>query len=46
MKPGTTSKFRDVTEFKSNDERLFSSYVQDEKGEWVKMATGVAKRKK
>ncbi|HVJ69680.1 MAG TPA: DUF1579 domain-containing protein [Caulifigura sp.] len=45
-KPGTTTKYRDVTEFKSKDERQFSSYVLDDKGEWVKMASGVAKRKK
>ena len=46
LKPGTTAKYRDVTEFKSKDERVFTSSVQNEKGEWVKMATGVAKRKK
>jgi hypothetical protein len=46
LKPGTTAKYRDVTEFKSKDERVFSSYIQNEKGEWVKMASGIAKRKK
>jgi hypothetical protein len=46
LKPGTTAKYRDVTEFKSKDERAFSSFIQNEKGEWVKMVSGVAKRKK
>jgi hypothetical protein len=46
LKPGTTAKYRDVTEFKSKDERLFSSFVQNDKGEWVKMVSAVAKRKK
>ena len=46
LKPGTTAKYRDVTEFKSKDERVYSSYIQNQKGERVKMASGVAKRKK
>ncbi len=46
LKPGTTAKYRDITEFKSPDERLFSSYIQNDQGEWVKIVTGVAKRKK
>jgi hypothetical protein len=46
LKPGTTTKYRDVTEFKNKDERHFTSYVQDDKGEWVKMASAVVKRKK
>ncbi len=46
LKPGTTAKYRDVTEFKSKDERLFTSFIQNENGEWVKMVSGVAKRKK
>ncbi len=45
-KPGTMTVYRDVNEFRSPDERVFSSYVQDEKGEWIRIATGVAKRKK
>jgi hypothetical protein len=44
--PGTTAKYRDITEFKSKDERHFSSYIQNDKGEWVKMMNGVARRKK
>jgi len=46
LAPGTTAKYRDVTEFKSKDERHFTSYIQNDKGEWVKMASGVSRRKK
>lgn len=45
-KPGEMSKFKDITEFKSPDHRVFSSKMQDENGEWVTFATGHSRRKK
>ena len=45
-RPGTLTKFRDVTEFKSNDERAFTSSMQDEDGKWVTMVRGTARRVK
>ncbi|MCB1093835.1 MAG: DUF1579 family protein, partial [Verrucomicrobiae bacterium] len=37
---------RDVTEFKSDDHRVFTSSVLGEEGKWVVMARGEAKRTK
>lgn len=45
MNPGRTTKFRDVTEFKSDDHRVFSSSVLGENGEWTMMVRGEARRK-
>ena len=36
LKPGI-SKFRDVLEWKSNDERLFTSSIQGDDGKWTVM---------
>ena len=46
MNPEKTTKFHDVTEFKSDDHRLFTSSVLGEDGKWVVMARGEAKRTK
>jgi hypothetical protein len=46
MNPGHVTKFRDVTEFKSDDHRTFSSSMLGEDGKWVTMARGEARRKK
>jgi hypothetical protein len=46
LNPKVTTKYRDVTEFKGADERVMTSFMQNEKGEWVKMVTGRATRKK
>jgi len=46
MRPGQLSKFRDVTEFKSKDHRTFTSYIQNEDGEWTPTVKGEARRKK
>ncbi|QDT54239.1 hypothetical protein Pan44_22670 [Caulifigura coniformis] len=46
LNPGKTAKYRDITEFKSRDERHFTSYIQDDKGEWVKIVSSVSRRKK
>lgn len=45
-KPGTTAKYRDIYEFKSNDELAISSEMQGEDGKWVVFMTGKAKRTK
>jgi hypothetical protein len=44
--PGKTCRYRDVTEFRTPDERVFTSYVQDDKGEWTKLTSGISKRRK
>lgn len=43
---GSTSKFRDSYQFKSDDEIAVSSAMQDDKGEWVTFMTGTMTRKK
>ena len=44
--PGKTAKFRDATEFKSKDQKIFTSSFQGSDGKWVKMMTIDFKRKK
>jgi hypothetical protein len=44
--PTKTSKYRDVTEFKSPDHRVLTSYVQDDDGKWVAFMTAEFHRKK
>lgn len=39
-----TARFRDITEFKSPDERVLRSQIQQANGEWVTFVTGVARR--
>ena len=46
MTPDRISKFREVTEFKSNDHRVFTSSIQGEDGKWSKMLTVTSRRKK
>jgi hypothetical protein len=46
MKPGETSKFRDVYEFKSKDLIATTSMMQGDDGQWITFMTGTAKRKK
>jgi len=45
MKPGQMSKFKDVTEFKSDGHRVFTSSMQGEDGKWITIMTGSAHRK-
>lgn len=44
--PGKTCKFRETFEFKSADERLFTSSYQEDDGKWTQMVTFTSKRKK
>jgi len=46
MKPGTLSKFREVTEFKSPDHRVFSSSILGDDGKWTTMVVVDYQRKK
>jgi hypothetical protein len=46
MAPGKTSRYREVIEFKSKDERVFSSAIQGEDGKWTTFVTVNYKRKK
>jgi hypothetical protein len=46
MKPGQMVKFRDVTEFKSNDHRVFTSSMLGDDGKWVTLVRGDSRRKK
>ena len=43
---GAHRKFKEVTEFKNKDYRVFTSSVQDEDGEWTTIVTGHYRRKK
>jgi hypothetical protein len=42
---GKMAKYKDVTEFKTDDHRLFSSHVLGEDGEWHSFMTGNYRRK-
>jgi hypothetical protein len=44
--PGKNSKFREVTEFKSADHRVFTSSIQQDDGTWHTMVTIHSRRKK
>jgi hypothetical protein len=46
MKPGKLSKFREVTEFKSKDHRVFTSSMLGDDGKWASMVTVHYHRKK
>jgi hypothetical protein len=43
---GKLGKFKDVTEFKSKDERIFTSSIQGDDGKWTTFLTVTCKRKK
>jgi hypothetical protein len=46
MAPEKTTKFKDVTEFKSKDHRVFTSKMLGDDGKWTTIATVTAHRKK
>jgi len=46
MRGGKLTEFKDITEFKSDNQRVFTSMYKDEKGEWVTVFKGEATRTK
>ncbi|HEX8295971.1 MAG TPA: DUF1579 domain-containing protein [Chthoniobacteraceae bacterium] len=44
--PGKLSRFKEVTEFKSDDHRIFTSSIEGENGEWRTTVTVNYRRKK
>lgn len=46
MEPGKMRKFKEVTEFKSDDHRVFTSSMQGDDGKWTAIVKVEAKRKK
>lgn len=46
LAPGTTAKYRDVTEFKSKDERVLTSSMQGPDGKWQTFMTATYTRSK
>lgn len=44
--PGTLVKFKEVTEFKSDDHRVFTSSMQEEDGKWTTLIKVDSRRKK
>jgi hypothetical protein len=46
MKPGQVSKFREVTELKGKDEKVFTSSILGDDGKWTMMVKVTSKRKK
>jgi hypothetical protein len=46
MKEGQTAKYKETTEFKSKDQRVFTSSILGEDGKWTTVVTMVANRKK
>ena len=45
MAPGTMAQYRDVTEFKSKNERILTSSMQGPDGQWVTFMTATFTRK-
>jgi hypothetical protein len=46
MKPGQLAKFHEVTEFKSDDERVFTSKMQGDDGKWNTILRVTSRRTK
>jgi hypothetical protein len=46
MKPGQMAKYKDVTEFKSKDQRAFTSSMLGDDGKWVTIVKVDSRRKK
>lgn len=46
IEPGKTAKYKESTEFKSKDHRVFTSSIQRADGGWTQMLSIEAKRKK
>jgi hypothetical protein len=46
LNPGKLSKFREITEFKSNDHRVFTSNVLGADGKWTTLITVNSRRSK
>ena len=46
MDPSKNAKYREILELKDKDHKVFTSYLKDDKGDWVKMVTMDYKRKK
>src|SRR5687767_548016 len=46
VKPGATARYKDVTEFKSQDHRVLTSSMQGEDGKWTTFVTMNARRRK
>lgn len=46
IEPGKTAKYKESTEFKSKDHRVFTSSIQGADGAWTQMLSIEAKRKK
>jgi len=46
MRPGQLTKFKEVLEFKGDDEKVFTSSIQMEDGQWVTPVKIVSRRKK
>lgn len=44
--PAKTRTYRDITEFKSDDHRVFRAQMQNDQGEWEQMMTMEVRRKK
>jgi hypothetical protein len=44
LKPGQLAKFHDATEFKSKDERVFTSNMLGEDGKWILIIRVTSKR--
>ncbi len=44
--PSKKAKYRETLELKDKDHKVFTSFMQDDKGEWVKIVTMEYRRKK
>jgi hypothetical protein len=46
VEPGKMAKYKDVTEFKSDDHKVFSSWMEGADGKWTRIMTMECKKKK